>query len=212
MNDRKSGMYVRSVKRALDLLFAVPASIALLPLLAVIALVLRVRFGSPVLFTQERLGFEGRSFFIRKFRTMTGARGDDGKLLPDADRLTGIGSFLRATSLDELPELINVLRGEMSLVGPRPLYSHYRDRYTPDQFRRHTVLPGITGWAQVNGRNELSWEEKFALDVWYVDHQSFKLDMKIIGLTIKNLFKQKGINQPGHATAQEFKGSLRKEA
>lgn len=212
MNASTSGIYVRSVKRALDLLFAVLASIVLLPLLAVIALVLRVHFGSPVLFTQERLGFEGRSFLIRKFRTMTVARGDDGELLPDADRLTRIGRFLRATSLDELPELINVLRGEMSLVGPRPLYSHYRDRYTPDQFRRHAVLPGITGWAQVNGRNELSWEDKFALDVWYVDHQSFKLDMKIIALTIKNLFRQKGINQPGHATAQEFKGSLRKEA
>jgi lipopolysaccharide/colanic/teichoic acid biosynthesis glycosyltransferase len=142
---------------------------------------------------------------------MTDARGDDGRLLPDADRLTGFGRFLRATSLDELPELINVLRGEMSLVGPRPLYSHYRDRYTADQFRRHEVLPGISGWAQVNGRNALSWEEKFALDVWYVDHQSFWLDLKIIALTIKNLVMREGITEPGHASAQEFKGNLAKE-
>jgi len=183
-----------------------------LPLLVIIALVVRIHFGSFVLFTQERLGFQGRSFLIRKFRTMTDARGDEGELLPDAERLTAIGRLLRATSLDELPELMNVLRGEMSLVGPRPLYSHYRDRYTPNQFRRHEVLPGISGWAQVNGRNALSWEEKFALDVWYVDHQSFWLDVKIIALTIMNLIRREGISQPGHATAQEFKGSLHKGA
>lgn len=212
MNDKSSGVYARSLKRVLDLVFCVLALPVLLPLLVIIALVLRVHLGSPVLLIQERLGFEGRPFLIRKFRTMTDARGDDGELLPDAERLTPIGRFLRGTSLDELPELINVLRGEMSVVGPRPLYSHYRDRYTADQFRRHKVLPGITGWAQVNGRNELSWEKKFALDVWYVDHQSFSLDVKIIALTIKNLVRREGINQPGHATAQEFKGTLSKEA
>ncbi len=207
-----SGIYRRAVKRVLDLVFCVLAMPVVLPLLVIIALVVRIHFGSFVLFTQERLGFQGRSFLIRKFRTMTDARGDEGELLPDAERLTAIGRLLRATSLDELPELMNVLRGEMSLVGPRPLYSHYRDRYTPNQFRRHEVLPGISGWAQVNGRNALSWEEKFALDVWYVDHQSFWLDVKIIALTIMNLIRREGISQPGHATAQEFKGSLHKGA
>jgi len=207
-----SGIYRRAVKRVLDLVFCGCTLPVLLPLLVIIALVVRIHFGSPVLFTQERLGFEGRPFLIRKFRTMTDARGGDGELLADAERLTAIGRWLRATSLDELPELINVLRGEMSLVGPRPLYSHYLDLYTPDQFRRHEVLPGISGWAQVNGRNALSWEEKFSLDVWYVDHQSFWLDVKIIALTIVNLVRREGISQPGHATAQEFKGSLRKGA
>ncbi|HXI89430.1 MAG TPA: sugar transferase [Blastocatellia bacterium] len=207
-----SGIYRWAVKRVLDIVFCVLALPVVLPLLVIIALIVRIHFGSSVLFTQERLGFHGRPFVIRKFRTMTDARADDGQLLPDAERLTGIGRFLRATSLDELPELMNVLIGEMSLVGPRPLYSHYRDRYTPNQFRRHEVLPGITGWAQVNGRNALSWEQKFALDVWYVDHQSFWLDMKIIALTTMNLIRREGINQPGHATAQEFKGSVRKGA
>jgi len=211
MNDT-SGIYRWAVKRVLDIVFCVLALPVVLPLLVIIALIVRIHFGSSVLFTQERLGFHGRAFVIRKFRTMTDARADDGQLLPDAERLTGIGRFLRATSLDELPELMNVLIGEMSLVGPRPLYSHYRDRYTPNQFRRHEVLPGITGWAQVNGRNALSWEQKFALDVWYVDHQSFWLDMKIIALTTMNLIRREGINQPGHATAQEFKGSVRKGA
>lgn len=212
MNESTSGFYSRRVKRVLDLVLCVLTFLLLLPLLVVIALVVRVHFGRPALFKQERLGFRGKSFLIRKFRTMTDTGDDDGNLLPDAERLTGIGRFLRATSLDELPELINVLRGEMSLVGPRPLYSHYRDRYTPDQFRRHTVLPGITGWAQVNGRNALSWEQKFALDVWYVDHQSFWLDVKIIALTMRNLVRREGISQPGHATAQEFKGTMRKGA
>lgn len=207
-----SGIYRQFVKRVLDLVFSVFALPVVLPLLVIIALVVRIHFGSSVLFTQERLGLQGRSFLIRKFRTMTDAHGDDGELLPDAERLTAIGRFLRATSLDELPELTNVLRGEMSLVGPRPLYSHYRDHYTPNQFRRHEVLPGITGWAQINGRNALSWEEKFKLDVWYVDHQSFWLDLKIIALTIVNLIRREGISQPGHATAQEFKGTLRKGA
>lgn len=205
-------MYRRCGKRILDLACCVLAMPVVLPLVVLIGLMVRIHFGSPVLFIQERLGLKGRPFLIRKFRTMTDARGDDGELLPDVDRLTAIGRFLRATSLDELPELMNVLRGEMSLVGPRPLYSHYRDRYTPDQFRRHEALPGISGWAQVNGRNALSWEEKFGLDVWYVDHQSFRLDVKIIALTVLNLIRRVGVSQPGHATAQEFKGSMRKGA
>jgi lipopolysaccharide/colanic/teichoic acid biosynthesis glycosyltransferase len=181
----------------------------LVPILVVIAIVIRLRLGAPVLFRQERLGLEGRPFLILKFRTMTDARDGNGNLLPDAERLTAMGRFLRATSLDELPELINVVRGEMSLVGPRPLHSRYHSRYTPQQFRRHDVLPGITGWAQVNGRNALSWEDKFILDLWYVDHQSFWLDVKILALTGIKLIKGEGISQPGQATAEEFRGSLR---
>ena len=206
---RFSNIYRHSAKRIVDLAISILALPALLPLLAIVALAIRFRLGSPVLFKQERLGFEGRPFSIRKFRTMTEGRDGKGNLLPDAERLTAIGRFLRETSLDELPELINVLRGELSLVGPRPLHSRYRDRYTPDQFRRHEVLPGITGWAQVNGRNALSWEEKFDLDVWYVDHQSLWLDIKIIALTIVKLIKREGISQPGEATMEEFKGSTK---
>ena len=202
-----SGIYRRRVKRVLDLDFCVLTVPLVLPLLVIIALVVRIHFGSSVLFTQERLGLDGRPFLIRKFRTMTDASDAQGKLLPDADRLTKFGRFLRATSLDELPELINVLNGEMSLVGPRPLFAHYRDRYTPEQFRRHEVLPGISGWAQVNGRNALSWEQKFELDLWYVDHQSLFLDLRILFLTIWNALIREGINQPGHATAEEFMGT-----
>ena len=202
-----SGIYRRRVKRVLDLVFCVLALPVVLPLLVIIALVVRIHFGSSVLFTQERLGLDGRPFLITKFRTMTGARDAQGNLLPDAERLTRLGRFLRATSLDELPELMNVLGGEMSLVGPRPLYAHYRDRYTPEQFRRHEVLPGISGWAQVNGRNALSWEQKFELDLWYVDHQSLFLDLRILFLTIWNALIREGINQPGHATAEEFMGT-----
>jgi lipopolysaccharide/colanic/teichoic acid biosynthesis glycosyltransferase len=201
--------YRRGGKRILDLIFSVLALPFLLPLLGIVALALRIFLGRPVLFRQERLGFEGRPFLISKFRTMTDARDGSGKLLPDSQRLTRTGRFLRATSLDELPELINVLRGEMSLVGPRPLHSRYRERYTTEQFRRHEVLPGITGWAQVNGRNTLSWEDRFLLDIWYVDHQSFRLDVKIIALTIIKLITREGISQPGQVTAEEFRGSLR---
>ena len=202
-----SGIYRRAIKRVLDIVFCVLALPVVLPFLVIIALMVRIYFGSSVLFTQERLGFQGRRFLIRKFRTMTDARDAQGNLLPDAERLTRLGRFLRATSLDELPELINVLSGEMSLVGPRPLYAHYRDRYTPEQFRRHEVLPGISGWAQVNGRNALSWEQKFELDLWYVDHQSLFLDLKILLLTIWNALIREGINQQGHATAEEFMGT-----
>lgn len=206
---QSQSLYQRGGKRIFDLVLTAVMSPLWLLLVAVIALVVRLRLGSPAVFKQERLGLEGRPFFIRKFRTMTDARDAKGNLLPDKERLTDLGTLLRATSLDELPELINVLAGEMSLVGPRPLYAHYRNRYTPDQFRRHEAMPGITGWAQVNGRNSLSWEEKFVLDVWYVDNQSAWLDMKIIGLTIMKLARREGISQPGQATAEEFRGSLR---
>jgi lipopolysaccharide/colanic/teichoic acid biosynthesis glycosyltransferase len=166
----------------------------------------RINLGSPILFRQQRLGWHGRSFTLLKFRTMVDTKDAEGRLLPDAERLTRLGHFLRATSLDELPELINVLRGDMSLVGPRPLLMQYLGRYTPEQMRRHEVKPGITGWAQVGGRNALTWEQKFALDVWYVDHYSWWLDLKIIGRTIWKIIRREGINQPGHATAQEFIG------
>jgi len=163
--------------------------------------------GSPVLFRQVRPGYRGRLFELYKFRSMTEARDIQGRLLPDEQRLTRWGRFLRATSLDELPELLNVLRGEMSLIGPRPLLVQYLERYTPEQARRHEVLPGITGWAQVNGRNVLTWEDKFHLDVWYVDHWSFWLDLKILSLTLWKVLTREGISQVGHATAREFVGS-----
>jgi len=196
-----------SGKRWLDLLLTVPAVIILLPLYAIIACGVRIFIGSPILFSQNRPGLGGRTFILHKFRTMTQARDEKGALLPDAARLTAVGLFLRATSLDELPELWNVLKGDMSLVGPRPLLMQYLDRYTPEQARRHEVKPGITGWAQVNGRNAITWEEKFKLDVWYVDHQSFWLDLKIIFMTIWKILKREGISQPGYATAEEFMGT-----
>jgi sugar transferase EpsL len=202
--------YKRRGKRIFDLALTLLTLPLVLPLLIVLFIVIRINLGSPVLFRQERLGLSGHPFLIRKFRTMTDARDAQGNLLPDAKRLTKLGRLLRATSLDELPELINVLRGEMSLVGPRPLYSHYRERYTPHQFRRHEVLPGITGWAQVKGRNAISWEQKFEHDLWYVDHCSLRLDIKIIALTLLKTLKREGISQPGHATAEEFQGSLHK--
>ena len=207
-----TSIYGRGGKRALDLILCMLALPVALPLMTAIAVIVRIHFGSPVFFTQERLGAMGRPFLIRKFRTMTEAVGSEGKLLPDAERLTTVGRFLRSTSLDELPELINVFLGEMSLVGPRPLYSHYRDRYTKAQFRRHDVSPGITGWAQIKGRNVISWEQKFDFDLWYVDHQSLTLDLKILARTFLRIFSRDGISQPGHATAQEFEGTLRKGA
>jgi sugar transferase EpsL len=194
-------------KRIFDILAALLGIILLSPLLLLIALLVRVFHGAPVLFGQTRPGYKGTLFCIYKFRTMTDARAADGSLLPDAERLTPQGRFLRASSLDELPELFNILRGEMSLVGPRPLLVQYLERYSPEQMRRHDVLPGITGWAQVNGRNALTWEEKFALDVWYVDNWSFWLDIKILFLTVWKVFKREGISQPGHATAEEFMGN-----
>lgn len=210
--ESSSQIYRRIGKRAFDLTMVIASLPIVLPLVVILALLTRFRFGLPVLFRQERLGLAGQPFIIRKFTTMTDSRDSAGNLLPDAQRLTSTGRFMRATSLDELPELLNILRGEMSFVGPRPLHSRYGDRYTPHQFRRHEVLPGITGWAQVNGRNALSWEAKFDLDVWYVDHQSFWVDLKIIGRTILKLVSREGISQPGQATAEEFKGSLRNGA
>jgi sugar transferase EpsL len=194
-------------KRLLDLTLASLMLILLLPLMLFVALLVRAFLGTPVLFRQQRPGYQGRPFFLYKFRTMTEARGPDGNLLPDAERLTPFGRFLRATSLDELPELFNVLRGEMSLVGPRPLLMEYLPRYSPEQMRRHEVLPGITGWAQVNGRNALDWPARFQLDVWYVDHWSFWLDIKILLLTFWKVFKREGISQPGQATTTYFTGN-----
>ncbi|NMC02463.1 MAG: sugar transferase [Chloroflexi bacterium] len=194
-------------KRLLDLTLTFPALLFLLPVGALVALLVRLRLGAPVLFCQQRPGRHGRPFMLYKFRTMTDARDAQGALLPDAERLTPFGRFLRSTSLDELPELFNVLKGEMSLVGPRPLLMEYLPRYTPEQRRRHEVRPGLTGWAQVNGRNALSWEEKFALDVWYVEHCSFWLDLKILWRTLVKVLRREGISSEGHATASKFMGS-----
>jgi sugar transferase EpsL len=194
-------------KRLFDVIVTALGLIFILPLMLVLSLLVWIFLGSPIFFRQQRPGYKGRPFITYKFRTMTNHTGPDGKLLPDAERLTSFGSFLRSTSLDDLPQVFNVLRGEMSLVGPRPLLMKYLKRYTPEQMRRHDVLPGITGWAQINGRNELDWEEKFHLDVWYVDHWSFWLDLKILFLTPWKVFKREGIHQPGHVTVEEFKGS-----
>ena len=199
--------YRHGGKRLVDLIGAGLALIVLAPLLLVIAIIVRRSIGAPVFFRQQRTGLRGESFTIVKFRTMTNSSEAHGGLLPDARRLTRWGRVLRSTSLDELPELINVLKGEMSLVGPRPLFSRYLGRYTLEQMRRHEVKPGITGWAQVNGRNALTWEQKFGLDVWYVDHQSLWIDLNVIALTILKTIKREGISAPGQATAQEFMGS-----
>ncbi len=194
-------------KRLLDLTLTIPGLLLISPLLTVLAALVWLFHGRPILFRQMRPGYRNRPFPVYKFRTMTDARDPRGNLLPDAQRLTPIGRFLRSTSLDELPEFLIVLRGDMSLVGPRPLLIQYLDRYSPEQARRHEVLPGITGWAQVNGRNALTWEDKFRLDVWYVDHRSFWLDIKILLLTAWKALKREGISQPGHATAEEFMGN-----
>ena len=199
--------YRRRGKRWLDLLVAVLLLILLSPVLVALGVGVRWKLGAPVLFRQQRPGFHGQPFVLFKLRTMRDIRDAQGNLLPDEARLTTFGRFLRSTSLDELPELLNVLRGEMSVVGPRPLLMRYLDRYTPAQMRRHDVRPGITGWAQINGRNAISWDEKFALDVWYVDHVSFALDLWIVVVTILKILKREGINEPGQATAQEFMGS-----
>jgi len=196
------------VKRFLDLILTIPAFVLLSPVLIVTALLVRCKLGKPVLFTQQRPGLGGRPFKIFKFRTMTDEGDANGQLLSDKQRLTRFGAFLRKTSMDELPELINVLKGDMSLVGPRPLLMQYLERYTLEQARRHDVKPGITGWAQVNGRNAISWEEKFKLDVWHVAHWSLWLDIKIIILTIWKIIKREGISQPGQATMEEFKPKI----
>ena len=196
-------------KRIFDLVATTLGLLLISPILLILAALVALFLGTPVIFRQERPGYKGRPFFIHKFRTMTDARDADGNLLPDAFRLTSLGRVLRVLSLDELPELFDVLRGEMSLVGPRPLLMQYLDRYTSSQMRRHAVLPGMTGWAQVKGRNALTWDEKFALDVWYVDHWSFWLDLKILLLTAWKVVAREGISQPGHATMEEFMGEDR---
>lgn len=197
------------MKRFVDLAVVIASLPLVAPVFLLLAVMVRMKLGSPILFTQVRPGLGGRPFRMIKFRTMTNARALDGELLPDAERLTALGQFLRATSLDELPELWNVLKGDMSLVGPRPLLMEYLPLYTPEQARRHEVRPGITGWAQINGRNSLSWEEKFALDVWYVDNQSLWLDLKILALTVLKVFKREGISAEGEATMPRFTGEGR---
>jgi sugar transferase EpsL len=193
-------------KRTFDLLLAVPGLIVISPILGLVALALLLLQGRPILFRQVRGGFKGKVFFVYKFRTMREAFDAQGNPLPDDKRMTRVGKLLRATSVDELPGLFNVLRGEMSLVGPRPLMAKYLSRYSAEQMRRHDVMPGITGWAQVNGRNALTWEERFILDVWYVDHWSLGLDIKILALTFWKVLKREGISEPGYATTREFMG------
>jgi sugar transferase EpsL len=194
-------------KRCFDLFLSALGLVVISPLLLVLALLVRIKLGTPVLFKQLRPGYRCKPFYLYKFRSMTDARDEQGRLLPDEQRLTHFGSVLRATSLDELPELFNVVRGEMSLVGPRPLLMQYIDRYTPEQKRRQDVLPGMTGWAQINGRNVLTWEDKFSLDVWYVDHRSFWLDLRILLITFWKAITREGISQPGFATSEEFMGT-----
>ena len=196
-------------KRLFDLLLTIPGLLLVSPVMALTALLVRFYHGSPVLFCQLRPGYRARPFYLYKFRTMRDLRDDQGELLPDEQRLTRLGQLLRATSLDELPEFFHVLRGEMSLVGPRPLLMQYLERYSAEQSRRHDVLPGITGWAQINGRNALTWQDKFRLDIWYVDHWSLGLDVRILLLTIWKTINQEGISQPGRATADEFMGNER---
>lgn len=195
------------VKRVLDVVVAATLLVLLAPVLGAVALAVRVVLGRPVLFRQRRPGLGGRPFVLVKFRTMADRRDPQGRPLPDGARLGRFGRLLRATSLDELPELVNVIRGDMSLVGPRPLLMEYLDRYTPEQARRHDVRPGITGWAQVRGRNALAWEEKFALDTWYVDHRSLGLDLRILGLTAASVWRREGITTQGCATSPLFLGS-----
>lgn len=194
------------VKRCIDITVAGLGVIVLFPFLTIFALAIWSKMGRPVVFKQIRPGLHGKPFFMYKFRTMSDDEDQRGILLPDEQRITRLGKFLRSTSLDELPELINVIKGDMSLVGPRPLLRKYLDRYTPEQARRHEVKPGITGWAQINGRNAITWEEKFALDVWYVDNWSLWLDVKILALTFGKVFRREGISAPGEATMPEFMG------
>jgi len=196
-----------AIKRFFDIVLSLIAIIILSPIMLITALVVLLNLGSPILFRQTRAGLNGKPFAVLKFRTMLDASGADGKLLPDEKRLTSTGKALRESSLDELPQLFNVLVGDMSLVGPRPLPTAYLPRYSPRQSRRHEVKPGITGWAQVNGRNDLSWEEKFDLDVWYVDNWSLALDLRILFMTVGKAFKREGISAEGCATMPEFMGS-----
>jgi sugar transferase EpsL len=199
--------YSNAMKRIFDLTLVILALTLLAPVLGLLALLVRLKLGAPAVFRQQRAGLGGQPFAMLKFRTMINARDAQGRPLPDAERLTPLGVFLRRTSLDELPELFNVLKGDMSLVGPRPLLMTYLNRYTPEQMRRHEVLPGMSGWAQVNGRNGLGWDDRLALDVWYVDNRSLLLDIKIILLTLRKVLARDGICQPGHASMAEFRGN-----
>lgn len=193
-------------KRIFDFSLSLFLIILLLPVMLIVAIVIYFKMGRPVIFKQIRPGLHGKPFKIYKFRTMNDKRDEKGVLLPDSERITPLGRFLRRTSLDELPQLINVLKGDLSFVGPRPLLMEYLSRYTPEQARRHEVKPGITGWAQINGRNAISWEERFKLDVWYVDNSNFMLDLKILWYTFWKVICGEGINQPGQSTMEEFKG------
>jgi sugar transferase EpsL len=205
-SDRRARIRDR-VKRGLDVVVATIGLVVLAPILAMVAMAIRWRLGSPVLFRQQRPGYRGCPFTLIKFRTMLDESGSDGEPLPDHARLTALGRFLRSTSMDELPTLWNVARGDMSLVGPRPLLMEYLPLYSAEQMRRHDVRPGVTGWAQTNGRNTVSWEKKFELDIWYVDNRSLWLDLKILALTVGNVLRRKGISQPGRATADPFRGN-----
>ena len=207
MKRQPAGLYERCLKRPFDILCALAAIAVFWWLYGVVALLVRVKLGSPVIFCQERPGRNAKIFKLYKFRSMTDARDDRGELLPDEVRLTKFGRFLRSTSLDELPEVWNILRGDMSVVGPRPLLVKYLPLYNAEQARRHEAAPGLTGWAQVNGRNAISWEDRFRLDVWYVDHISFRTDLKILFLTVKKVLFREGISAAGEATVEEFRGN-----
>ena len=202
-------MYTRLFKRILDIFVVILAGLFIWPVFVLVGLLVRIKLGSPVLFVQERPGKDGKIFKMRKFRSMTDERGEDGELLPDVDRLPAFGRFLRSSSLDELPELWNVLRGEMSLVGPRPLLVEYLPLYNEEQGRRHEVKPGITGWAQVNGRNAVTWEERFEMDVWYVENCSFILDLKIIFMTFWTVIKKENVQHSKNETFPKFTGTSR---
>lgn len=204
----KSQIYKLLFKRLFDLLLAFILILIFSPLLFVVALLILIFMGEPVLYRQTRPGLNAVPFDLYKFRTMTTAKGPDGNLLPDSERMTALGKIIRRYSIDELPQLFNVLAGQMSLVGPRPLLMEYLPLYSSEQFRRHEVKPGITGWAQVNGRNIISWKQRFELDAWYVDHWSFSVDLKILCMTLAKVFKREGINQPGQVTMEKFKGNI----
>lgn len=205
---QNGGIYSKFIKRPMDFILSLLAIILLSPILLIVALLVKIKLGSPIIFKQDRPGLNEKIFTMYKFRTMTDERDENGELLPDEMRLTKFGKFLRSTSLDELPEFLNILKGDMSIIGPRPLLVEYLSLYNEHQKRRHEVRPGLSGLAQVNGRNTLSWEEKFKIDIEYVDNISFIGDLKIIFLTVKKVFKREGINQEGEATIQAFKGSI----
>jgi sugar transferase EpsL len=200
---------IRMIKRIFDLAVAIPALLALSPLILFVAIMVRIKMGSPVMFVQIRPGYRSKPIAIWKFRTMIDKNDSAGLPLPDEERLVPFGKWMRRLSLDELPQLFNVVKGDLSLVGPRPLLMEYLDRYTPEQARRHDVKPGITGWAQINGRNNLEWAQRFAMDVWYVDNRSFRLDMIILWRTFAKVFRSEGVNKQGHATMPKFMGDTR---